>query len=195
MTKKKPKKERKPPKEVVQLMEKVKKQLASFQKPVSDKKVLWPESKVWEEPWRFRRSYPVTELTIEEYRKLDPFWLTTMGGQFAGRVAKFRSQWWREETMCWHKWSKWTETKSGGGERGRAMSEPCEIVKELDDKGAVIGFGTKRLTDEHCPECGTLLDSDCSGYGLAYGGGCGFYQFCAKDECNWFWKDLDRGDA
>ena len=71
-----------PPKEVVQLMEKVKQQLVAFKKPV-----IWEESTIWEQPWRFRKEIEV-DLSVEEYRKMDPFWLSTMTGKFAGRKVE-----------------------------------------------------------------------------------------------------------
>lgn len=47
--------------------------------------------------------------------------------------------------------------------------------------------------DEKCPICKTPLDSDCTGYGLAYGG-MGAYMWCANDDCNWFYKTLDSDE-
>jgi hypothetical protein len=81
--KKKPRKRSAPPKEVVQLMEKVKSQLASFKKPVE----VWAESTIWDEPWRFRSKSQQQELDVFDYMQMDPFWMSTMGGQFAGRVV------------------------------------------------------------------------------------------------------------
>jgi hypothetical protein len=69
------------------------------------------------------------------------------------------------------------------------------IIQEKDEQSRVIAFGTARPVDEHCPECGTLCDNDCQGYGLAYGGGCGTYSFCANEQCDWFWKILDREEV
>lgn len=55
------------PKHIAELMAKVKGQLAELNKPV------WVRGE--QEP----------ELTIDEYKRLDPYWLSTMTGEFAGR--------------------------------------------------------------------------------------------------------------
>jgi hypothetical protein len=60
------------------LLTKIKRQLAEFQKPV------W-ESVEWDDR-RFRSRLQISwNPTVEEYQRLDPFWLSTMGGAFAGR--------------------------------------------------------------------------------------------------------------
>ena len=68
----KPRKKRSPPKEVVQLLEKVKGQLEALKKPVG-----------------WKRANPQIDWCgdVLYYKKLDPFWLSTMTGQFAGRVV------------------------------------------------------------------------------------------------------------
>jgi hypothetical protein len=66
------------PKKPKRLLEKVKRQLEEFQKPV------W-EVVEWDDR-RFRNRFQISWIpTVEEYQRLDPFWLSTMGGQFAGR--------------------------------------------------------------------------------------------------------------
>jgi hypothetical protein len=63
-----------PPPEVLKLMEKVKHQLEEMKKPVVRWKII--------SNLKLQRDFP----TVEEYEKLDPYWRSTMGGQFAGRV-------------------------------------------------------------------------------------------------------------
>jgi len=70
--------------------------------------------------------------------------------------------------------------------------ETVKLIELRDKNGRLVSFGTKEPTDEHCPQCGKVLDNECTGYGLAYGGGVGMYQFCQNNDCNWFWKHLDR---
>lgn len=62
-------------KEVLSLMEKVKHQLEEIKKP-RKKRVVVRDMR--------RQRMP----TVEEYRKLDPYWLSTMTGKFTGRVVK-----------------------------------------------------------------------------------------------------------
>jgi hypothetical protein len=48
--------------------------------------------------------------------------------------------------------------------------------------------------DNKCPKCGAALNDENTGYGLAFGDGPGFYQWCADEQCNWFFKELDRDE-
>lgn len=68
--KKAKKKEQKPiPQHVLSLMLKVRSQLDELSKPI----------------W-IRKTKEVEPPTVEEYKRLDPYWLSTMTGRFAGRV-------------------------------------------------------------------------------------------------------------
>lgn len=46
-----------------------------------------------------------------------------------------------------------------------------------------------------CPMCGRVLSERAEGYGLAYGGGVGHYQYCCNSKCDWFYKMLDADEA
>lgn len=72
---KKVKRKKDPSKEVLSLMEKVKHQLEELKKP-KKKRVVLRDMK--------RQRMP----TVEEYRKLDPYWMSTMTGKFTGRVVR-----------------------------------------------------------------------------------------------------------
>ncbi len=75
MKKKKPKLKRPP--EALALMEKVKRQLEDLKKPVMVKRF---KTAVRD---KRRQIFP----TVEEYKKMDPYWLSTMTGKFTGRVV------------------------------------------------------------------------------------------------------------
>jgi hypothetical protein len=45
-----------------------------------------------------------------------------------------------------------------------------------------------------CPKCGRRLTGNTEGYGLAFGGGPGSYQFCSGPKCKWFYKVLDADE-
>jgi hypothetical protein len=42
-----------------------------------------------------------------------------------------------------------------------------------------------------CPKCGAHAES---GYGVAFGGGLGSYEWCASSGCEWYEKRHDRED-
>lgn len=65
-------KPRRPP-EALALMEKVKRQLEELKKPVVRLEILDKKLQV----------FP----TVADYKRMDPYWLSTMGGKFAGRVV------------------------------------------------------------------------------------------------------------
>lgn len=75
MKKKKPKPTRPP--EVLALMKKVKRQLEDLKKPVKVVKRFKTAKRD-----KRRQIFP----TVEDYKKMDPYWMSTMGGKFAGRV-------------------------------------------------------------------------------------------------------------
>ena len=68
--------------EVVAVIERVKKQLEVLRRPFKN-----PERFV-RDPGKIedRTNAHVALPTVEYYKRLDPFWLSTMGGEFAGRV-------------------------------------------------------------------------------------------------------------
>lgn len=71
-------KKKKMPKKPLALLAKVKKQLEAFKVP-SQEEI---------EKSHRRNLWPSAEPTVDEYKKLDPFWLSTMSGQFTGRVLQ-----------------------------------------------------------------------------------------------------------
>jgi hypothetical protein len=72
---------RRRPKKIVQLMEKVKGQLAAFRPTPVRRELSEMEMRMMRNPFP-----PLNLLTVREYRKMDPFWMTTMTGAMTGRV-------------------------------------------------------------------------------------------------------------
>jgi hypothetical protein len=68
--------------EILALMEKVRGQLLELQKPVRRTVVI----KRFKTAKRNRRLQVLP--TVEDYRRMDPCWMSTMSGAFAGRVIK-----------------------------------------------------------------------------------------------------------
>lgn len=51
-----------------------------------------------------------------------------------------------------------------------------------------ITAGGPPPTTDKCPKCGSPISQ---GYGMAFGG-MGAYWYCEPEECNWFYKIMDR---
>ena len=43
-----------------------------------------------------------------------------------------------------------------------------------------------------CPQCGSKVDMDDVGVGMAYGGGYGTYYTCRNPNCDWFYKEIEN---
>ena len=71
---------------------------------------------------------------------------------------------------------------------------PSSIVDGMGEKPVMVD-PMKRCDDCHqthefevCPKCGADIVIS---YGLMFGG-LGLSKFCEKDECDWFYKELDE---